>query len=217
MDTLESYFLYNADGINMSEIFDQLSRSLKDIHNNNQVVDNFNSSSILFDGDNFTFGSVEKTDNLARDKRRNLISLAKLALGGYLTGGNGINSFIEADDNWFIQNIDDICGNITADDFNSDYFYSLFTEGSDEYYCDYLQRKKQNESLGGKGNTNAYKKVLTNAASGIYSAPAYDDNVEEEVSTVEKKSAQVTPIFYPLLIGMSLATVIAMYLIFKYL
>ena len=217
MDNLDSYFLYNADDINMSEVFDQLSRNLKFIHSNNQVVGNISSSSIIFDGNNFIFGSVEETDNFARDKRRNLISLAKLVLGGYLTGGNGINNFVEADDNWFIQNIDSICDNITADDFNSDYFYSLFEEGSDEYYCDYLQRKKQNEALGGKGNTNAYKKVLTNAASGIYSAPAYEEYEEDEVSTIEKKSAQITPIFYPLLIGISLATVITMYIIFKYL
>ena len=71
---------------------------------------------------------------------------------------------------------------------------------------------RQNASIGGKANTNVYAKVLSNGAGKLYAG-------EDEASdvTVEKKAAHVTPILYPLLIGLSLTAVMAMYLIFKYL
>jgi hypothetical protein len=177
-----------------------------------QSINNLSSTNILFDGNSFIFSDVNSSNNIELDKRKNIVSLAKLILGGYLSAANGFRDFSSVDDSWFIQNLDDICETITDDNFDQDYFYSLFTEGNNEYYCDYLERKKQSESIGGKGNIRSYKKVLSNAASNFY-----EDQTEVDDLSVEKKTAQVTPIFYPLLIGMSLATVLAMYLIFKYL
>lgn len=214
MENLNDYFLYNYDGNGLSGLFDAISDKMKEIHEGNRYVANLSSLSIMYDGSNFSFGGIEPSYNQQYDKRRNIVGLAKLMLGSYLSVANGFKDFSEVDDNWFIQNIDDICSNISDDDFEPDYFYAVFTEGSNEYYSDFLDRLRQNASIGGKANTNVYAKVLSNGAGRLYSG---EDEEKEVETTVEKKTAHVMPIFYPLLIGLSLTAVMAMYLIFKYL
>lgn len=218
MEKLNDYFLYDYTDNGLSDMMDRLSEHLKELHSKNQYVPNLSSNTIMYDGEDFVFTDIEPSSNIELDKRKNLTALAKLFLGCHLSVGNGFKDFSELDDSWIIQNLDDICDTITDEDFNADYFRALFNEGSNEYYTDYLDRMAQNAELGGKGNTNAYKKVLSNAASSIYAEPTYETSEDyEDVTTVEKKTAQVTPIFYPLLIGLSLTAVVGMYVIFKFL
>ncbi len=216
MEKLNDYFLYDYDGSGLSNVFDSLSERLKEIHAYNQYVPNISSDTITYDGNVFSFTGIQESRNMDYDKRKNITSLAKLILGSYLSVANGFKDFSQVDDNWFIQNIDDICSTITDDDFNSDYFHAVFGEGSNEYYTDFLDRKSQTEALSGRENVNSYRKVLSNGASAFY-APETEGSEYTPDYTVEKKSANVTQIFYPLLIGLSLGTVMVMYFIFKYL
>ena len=86
---------------------------------------------------------------------------------------------------------------------------ALFENGSNEYYCDYLERVKQNEALGGKGNVRAYKKVLSNAASELYDDP--EDDLD-----LDKKVASISSLFYPLLIGLSVLVGISIIAVIKF-
>ena len=82
------------------------------------------------------------------------------------------------------------------DNFDKEYFYSVFFEGKDDYYSDYLDRKKQSESLQGKSNLQEFRKVLRTAGSSLY-----EDQEEQEV---KEKNANIQIAFNPLLIGLSL-------------
>lgn len=206
MEKLNSYLIYNLDSIDLSELFNNLSKQLKLLHSYDKVVPNLSGETILCDEQGFSFDGMADSNNLEVDKRSNLLSLGKLLLGYYLTKSGTLSDLSSVDDNWFIQKVDSICDTITDDSFNGDYFSSLFN-GSNEYYSDYLDRIKQNEALGGKGNVRTYKKVLSNATSELY-----DDQSEEQIM----KDASISGVFYPLLIGLSLIVAMSIFFVIKF-
>ena len=58
MENLNDYFLYNYEGNGLSGLFDAISDKMKEIHEGNRYVANLSSSSIMYDGSNFSFGNV---------------------------------------------------------------------------------------------------------------------------------------------------------------
>ena len=198
METLNQYFTYENDYTNLNSIFINLSRKLKSVHEDNLIVPELTGDTISYDDDSFSFTYIEETDNVSINKRRNIISLAKIILGAYLSLSTGYKDFSSVNDEWFLDNLEDICSTITSDNFDANYFRELFLEGKDEYYCDYYDRKKQNESLSEKSNIQGYKKVLKTAASSLYQEQVFD---EEDDLNIDKKTASVSLMFYPLLVG----------------
>ena len=69
------------------------------------------------------------------------------------------------------------------------------------YYCDYLDRKRQSDSLQGKSNVVGYKKVLRNAGSILY------EDLSDEESNIKEKNANIQTAFNPLLVIASLAII----------
>jgi hypothetical protein len=203
MATLGDYFSYNDDYSELNTIYDNLSREMKDIHNSGKVITNFSSSSINFD-DGISFDSVGNPVNFELEKRNNIVSNAKMMLGTYLSLSTGFNDFSNVSDEFFTSNLDDICSSITSESFYPEYYYGIFNEGKNEYYCDFLARKKQERDLNGNKNVNSYKKVLSNAASSLY----YDVSEEVEGPTLDQKQAKVHSLFYPVLIGVSLLLIV---------
>lgn len=210
METLSQYFLYNNDYSNIKNIFVNLSRQLKIIHEHGMIIPNLNSESIVVD-DDFSFSTMEGTDNFSLDQRKNMISFAKIILGTYLSLPNGFKDFSNVNDEWFVNNINDICSSIADENFDSQYFKSIFLEGSNEYYSDYIDRKNQEESLSSKSNIQGYKKVLANAASKLYQEQVFD---EEDLS-IDQKKASINSIFYPLLVGGILLFTLTLLIIFR--
>lgn len=201
METLNDFFLYENDLDSVSEIYEELSRQLKIIHSNNMIVNNINSKSITYD-DNLNFEDISSPSNFEADKRNNIISLAKMMIGTYLSLGTGFKDFSSVDDSWFTDNLDNIFETIVIKDFDKEYFESIFVDGNNYYYSDYLDRKRQSESLQGNSNIQAYKKVLRNAGSSLY-----EEMEEQEEITNSKNSANIHVSFNPLLIALSIAVV----------
>lgn len=200
METLHTYFLYNKEHPRMNSIFEDLSSQLETIHDKNMVVANLTSEGIIHsDEDSFYFESVVPSDNFEEDKKSNIKDFSKLVLGTFLSLEIGFRDFSKIDDSWMKDNCDDICDSIDSDIFESDYFKNTIVKGKEEYYHDYLNNKKQNEDLSGKGNVQSHKKVLANAASQFYK-----DMYEDEPIEKEKKSASLSTIFFPLLLGFSI-------------
>ena len=208
MATLKDYFSYNDDYSEITGIYDQLSRQMKDVHNSGQVISNFSSDSIEFN-DGISFYNVSDPVNYELEKRKNIVSCTKMMLGTYLSLSTGFNDFSNVPDDFFTNNLDDICDSITSDNFYPEYYHEVLLEGKNEYYCDFLARKRQERELNGNRNVNSYKKVLSNAASSLY----YDVTEDVEGPTFDQKQANVHSVFYPVLIGVSLILIILIVLL----
>ena len=198
METLRTHFSYENDLDSASELFENLSRQLKIIHSNNMVVPSVNSDEIYL-GESMAFKPVH-TDDFQIIKRQNIVSFSKLMIGTYLSIKTGFKDFSNVDDQWFVDNFDSIFQTINEENFDREYFSSVLLEGKDYYYSDYLDRKRQSESLEGKSNIQGYKKVLRTAGSELY------QNLEDEIE-IKEKNANIKVTFNPLLIGISLAII----------
>lgn len=198
---LYQYLKSNRDYSEISSIYEAVSRDLKSIHERGEYVPILNSTYIS--SVDFSFFESEPTDNVDLMKNNNRI-LAKLILGTYFSLTNEFLDFSNA--NWDENTIRNLCASITSDDFDALYFESVLCNDSDEYYCDFLDRKRQTEDLGSRSNTVAFKKVLSTAASALY-----DDQFENDVEVIEKKSAFVSVFYYPIIIGCSISIAYVIY------
>ena len=204
MATLNSYFAYSDDYSEINNIYDKLSLELKKIHENGLIVSNYSSNNIEYGENGLSFNTISRPVNYEVEKRKNIVSNAKLMLGTYLSLSTGFTDFSSFPDEFFFNKIDEICSSITSDNFYPEYFYEVFKEGKNEYFCDFLARKKQERALNGASNVNSYKKVLTNAASSLY----YDnEEVVDSALDPNVKQANVHSLFYPILVVSSLLLV----------
>lgn len=214
METLNQYFAYYDDDeySHVNEIFSSISREMKKIHEQGMYIPNLSGDSIVCNDDySFSFTEMAESDNIELDKRKNIIAIGKMLVGAYLSLPLGYNDYSLMPDEFFTKETDNICSSISSDKFNSEYIISLFSEGSNEYYSDYLDRKKQNESLNSSSNVRGFAKVLSNAASSLYQEQVFD---EEDLS-VEQRKASLNVIFYPLLIGCALILTVVLSIIAK--
>ena len=209
MVDLGDYFSYNSDLSNVSLIFENLSRQLKVIHSHMMVVPKLSSKSISYD-DGVQFETMIEPYNFELQKRENIVSFGKLMLGTYLSLGTGFKDFSFVEDEWFANNISDITKAITSDNFYPEYFEQLFLNGSNEYYCDFIDRKRQEEALNNRSNINGFKKVLNTAASSLYE----EEESQEEFNDYQK-NASISSIFYPLLIGGVLLVTLLIFVFIK--
>ena len=198
MGTLKDYFSYELDSEELSSVFEDLSRQLKIIHSNNMVVPDLTSNEIIFN-QKLSFKTIEPSNNFEAEKRNNIIAFAKIIIGSYLSIGTGFIDFSLVDNSWFIENFDTIFSTVHEENFDEEYFRSVFLEGKNYYYSDYLDRKKQSEALQGKSNIQGYRKVLRNAGSSLYEEMSgeYEDNEDE----IKEKNANLKVLFNPMLIG----------------
>lgn len=203
---LRDYVMY--DNVDVSSLFNSLSKQLKVIHNNKYVVNNLNCEDI-FVGDEIAFKKINSSDNFEQDQRNNIISLAKIMIGVILSRGTNFRDFSQVDTNWFVQNFDNIFSVINEENFDKEYFYSILIDGNNKYYSDYLNEKKNKQELSGKENVNSYKKVLTNAASSLYQG-IYDD----DTSDFQEKKAAISASFNPLLLVGAMVIFLVLVLLF---
>ena len=211
METLSDYFSYNNDYSDIEKIYYNLSKKMKIIHESGKVIPNFSSSAIVFD-DGFDYARTQEASNFEAQKKENILSFSKLFLGTYLSLSTGFRDFSGVSNEWFIDNIYDICSAITAENFHDEYFTSIFSNESSEYYCDYLDKKRQASNLNGRSAINSYSKVLRNSASAFYQ-PA-DEETNNDFFDPNNKAALVNELFYPILLFCSLIIIICFVIIF---
>lgn len=212
METMNQYFSYNKDYSQLPAIFGGLYRKLRIIHDNGMYVSSINSSSIIHDSD-FSFSSMSLADNFELRKRENIVDLTKLFLGTYLSLSTEFRDFSSVDTEWFSNNINDINSVITSDDFYPEYFSSVLLEGQNTYYDEFIDKKRQNDSLNSMNNKKGYKKLLSNSGSKLYQDQS--EVLEEEIP-VERKSAYINFLFYPTLIVCSMIVCFVVYTCLKY-
>lgn len=200
-NNLYQYFKSNGDYAGISSVYETVSRNLKSIHERGEYVPILNSTFIS--GTDFSFFETEPTDDPDLMINNNKC-LARLILGTYFSLTNEFLDFSNA--NWDENTTRDLCASITADGFDYSYFESVLCEGSNEYYCDFLDKKRQTEALGNKSNVVAFKKVLSTAASALY-----DDQSVDDTEIIEKKSAFISVFYYPIIIGCSIAIAYVIY------
>lgn len=215
MLNLGEYFSYNKEVSSVSSIFEGLSRQLKEIHNQKMIVPNLSSKSISCDN-GFRFINMVEPYNFEVQKRENMVSFAKLFLGTYLSLGTGFKDFSFVSDEWFISSLGDISSSITAEDFYPEYFDNLLTNGSGEYYSDFIDRKRQTSALNSSSNINGYSKVLRTAASSLYGGEdEYHEDEDYRNDPTTKNTALINRLFYPLVIGGTLLLTLLILMIVK--
>lgn len=215
METLNQYFAYYDDDeySNVNDIFYGVSRELKKVHEQGLYVPNLSGDNIVCGEDNtFSFLNLESAANNGVDQRKNILAVAKMLVGAYLSLSLEYTDYSSMPDDFFAGQIDNICSSISSDKFDGEYVTSLFTDGSSEYYSDYLDRKKQNESLSSGSNVQGYAKVLANAASSLYQEHVFD---EEDLNVSGQGKASLNVIFYPLLIGCAMVLTVVLSIIAK--
>ena len=206
METLKQYFSYNKD-CDLSGIFYLLSRKMKVIHQNAMYVPVVDANHIVFDND-FSFDNMALSSDFINDRKNNIENLAKIFIGAFLSLGTEFYDLSQVDNNWLINNLDEISSSITADSYPKDYFESVLLNGKDNYYCDYLEKLKNSSEL---NNSLAYKKVLSNAGSKYY-----QDQSEIDTSAIEKKVAFINYLFYPVLILSIFIVCFVIYICFNF-
>ena len=205
-------FAYSDDNNidDVTEVFEAIFRELKIIHSNNHVVHNLDSNKIYFGKSTFFSENDYGTSyNFEAEKRENILSLAKIMIGIYLSNKNGFRDYSEVNTEWFVNNFDTIFEVFNYPDFDKEYFSSIFLEGKDYYYSDYLDGKRQSEALQGNSNIHGYTKVLRNAGSSLY-----EDLSEIDNSIIKEKNANIQTTFNPLLIGISIAIITLLFIMF---
>jgi len=218
METLNQYFSYNKDYNDMINAYRILYKKMKIIHDNGMQVPYIDSNHILYDG-TFSFDSMVLSQNIEVGKRENLLSLTKLFLGTYLSLSTEFRDFSQVDNEWFSSNIDSISNSVTEEDYPKEYFLSVLLNGENLYFSDYLDKIERENSYNSMSNKNVYKKVLSNAGSSLYQDNSINSNNDNdnEFSSIEKKSAFINIMFYPVLITSILLICFVLHTCFKYL
>ena len=208
MINLEEYFSYNKDYDNIPLIYDDLSKQLKNIHNSGMIVSDLSSKSIIYD-EQIHYSNIEKPYHFDVQKRENILSFCKLLLGTYLSYETNFKDFSKVDNEWFINNLEEILDVLGRDSLDSDYFKEVLLNGENTYYCDFLDRKKQADALNNRSNVNGLRKVLKTAASSLYEDDEYQEDVENQ------KVASIKFLFFPLLIGGSLLITLLIFVLIE--
>ncbi len=211
MQTLTDYFSYNNDYTEVGKVFYNLSKKMKEAHNNGMAILYFSSNNIIYDN-GFKFAYQDNFNNYNVEKRENSLSFAKLMLGTYLSLSTGFKDFSNVSTEWFQLNLNDICSSVNQGNDFYNYFNNVFNLGSDEYYCDYLDKKMQERRLDGASNTNSYRKVLSNAASAFYEQSDEEEN--SDLFDYNNKTALINKLFYPSLLFCSLIIIVSILYLF---
>ena len=201
METLKDRLLYDYDPEELPKIFNKLFLKLKNIHKENKFVPWLNINSIVCSEDDFIFVNSVKTDNIEEKSGENIRALAKIMIGCYMRQGDLFNDLSQTPDSWFINNLDNIFSCFNYEDFDKEYFYGVFVEQKNDYYSEYLNRKKQSAQLSEVGKTQGFMKVLKNP-----NVPGINEHGEEEINKLDM-TARMHTAFNPLLIGMSIAVI----------
>ena len=216
METLREYFTYNND-CDISSIFYILSRKLKIIHENKMVVPVIDANHILCDN-GFSFDRMQLPNNIEEDKENNVLSLAKLFLGAYISASTGFYDFSHTNDAWFVENMDDIAKVVSSENYFQGYFNQVLLEKKCTYYCDYIDQIKRTQNSGIE-NTNQRRKVLRTSAGGItHENSNFNDNLifDDLANITNKKSAFINHLYYPALFLSLLLVGFVIYTCVKY-
>ena len=194
-ETLRQYLTYNKDENEIDKIFMDLDRQLKHLHKKGYYVSELNSDTILLEKNKvdtssdhslFSFASIAKSRNKEVDFSDNITDLSKLAIGAFLSFGNGFSDYSQLDTNYLKKYFNEIAVYIP----NNEYFANvILNDDTSSYYSDYV-----NNQIGSNSKGKAVQKMKATEYGKMY--------------TRDDEAAFVQIVFYPVII-ISIITVIA--------
>lgn len=192
-ETLRQYLTYNKDTSNIEKIFIDLDNQLKYIHSQGFCVSELNSDSIIMEESynssymglpKFSFSSISRFGDVAKDVSNNITDLSKLAIGAYISVENGFCDYSQLSTNYIKQYFNEILFYLP----NASYFKGVMIDNDISYYNDYIQMNS------GNSKSDSRQKSYTNAYGKMY--------------TPDDDAAFIQLVFYPVII-ISVITVIA--------
>ncbi|MBQ7136540.1 MAG: hypothetical protein IJO43_01010 [Bacilli bacterium] len=192
-ETLRQYLTYNRDVNEINEIFVNLDRQLKYLHQRGYCVSDLNSDSIVLeknknsspdDQNIFMFSSITRTSNGVRDYSDNVVSLSKIAIGAFMSVENGFCDYSQLSTDYIRKYFGEISMYLP----NSEYFSRVIQDDDISYYSDYIQMR-----TGNSRNNTIQKRKATEYG---------------KMYVPEEDAAFIQIVFYPVVI-ISIITVIA--------
>lgn len=210
-ETLQEYLYYQKDEEQLTNLFYILSYYLEQLHQRDFEVLSLNSNTILIKNNFPIFSSITRKTIGQNIPERNILALAQLMLGAYLTIQIGFDDYTKFPVEYIIQNYDKIENAIQNEHFENDYFKDIFINGKREYYHRYLEQKQNQASEFGSanGNVRSYQKskALPNGIGKMYVIETKED----------KMSAFINVIFYPTLLLVVTIVLVISYHIYLFL
>ena len=198
METLREHFTYEQVALEeVPEKFKELSETLEEIHSKGAVVKPLNSDTTIYNSKEFT--NISYPSNFELERKANILSLGKLMVGCFVSSGTGFKDFSDIDTDWFRNNTDTIFDCFHYKDFDRDYFEPLFN-GNEEYYSDYIDKKRQAARLKGTAIEQSNARVLAKRNGSIPAIEGREEDYMEEAARVHMN-------FNPLIIGLSIAII----------
>lgn len=210
METLKDHLTYEP--ANLDELpnkFRKLSETLELIHSKGAVVSPLNSETTLYDSPEFI--ALKRPMDPEREKRKNVIRLAKLMVGCFISNQTGFKDFSEVPTDWFKDNEEEIFNWFHQPGFDKEYFSPLFENDLNEekslsqeiaYYHVYLKRKEQAEKLKGTAIDKSNARTLAKRNGAI---PYIEGREYQETNVSNNIAAKLHLALNPFIIGLSIA------------
>lgn len=192
-ETLRQYLTYNRDVNEINEIFVNLDRQLKYLHQRGYCVSDLSSDSIILESNKFSspdnqnvfmFSSITRTNNSVKDYSDNVEALSKIAIGAFMSVENGFCDYSQLSTEYIRKYFGEISMYLP----NSEYFAKIIQDGDISYYSDYIQM-----TTGNSRNNTIQKRKVTEYG---------------KMYVPEEDAAFIQIVFYPVII-ISIITVIA--------
>jgi len=192
-ETLRQYLTYNRDVNEINEIFVNLDRQLKYLHQRGYCVSDLSSDSIILESNKFSspdnknvfmFSSITRTNNSVKDYSDNVEALSKIAIGAFMSVENGFCDYSQLSTEYIRKYFGEISMYLP----NSEYFAKIIQDGDISYYSDYIQM-----TTGNSRNNTIQKRKATEYG---------------KMYVPEEDAAFIQIVFYPVII-ISIITVIA--------
>lgn len=192
-ETLRQYLTYHKDFDEINQIFINLDKQMKYLHQKGYCILDLNSDTILLESDKansnidqntFMFSSIIRSTNRDQDFSNNIVDLTKLAIGAFISVENGFCDYSQLSTNYIKRYFGEIAFYLP----NKEYFANIIVDNKMSYYSDYVQAKSD------KNRNNTIQKTKATEYGKMYSG--------------EEESAFIQLVFYPVII-ISIITIIA--------
>lgn len=194
-DSLRFYFTNdkNIESEEISDIFLDLDKKLKYVHQQGAYVHNLNSDNIKYSGTGFNFSKTSVFRGLNEDlKKENIVALAKLNLGTQVSIASGFSDFTAISTESIMANFSMMEMTLSSGFPNDEYLKMVFEKGVvDVYYHEYLGGLDIAKE-GASSRDRGLSKSLSTEAGRALGAREEED------------SAFINVIFYPVIIAVAL-------------
>lgn len=199
METLKDHFIYEYNPELLYDMFYSLSDQMKELHERKQFIPGLNMGKIVVDK-SIHFSQAQPAFMREEAKRQNITAFAKIMIGCYLSQGVKFQDLSVIEDSWFLENLDDIFQCVQYPGFEKEYFRRVFS-GENIYYSDYMDKINQEEQISNAKSEGRIRSLVKS-------------NGHNMLPEETQKAARIHVAFNPLLVGLSIAVIAVMTIMF---